>query len=193
MIQGLYDIFSHWHAQGTVWLYSDPHFGDKELQDGIAGRPSDEEQVKLINSKVGRKDTLIILGDVGDVECAKKLKGYKILIAGNHDAGLSNYKEAFDEVYGGALFIGEKIVLSHEPIEIPFALNIHGHVHNKAAKSDAKHFNVCSDVIGYTPVNFNQLIKSGPTSKIDTIHRVTIDKATKKKNKKKKGQKYVAK
>ena len=98
MIQGLYDIFAHWHVQGTVWLYSDPHFGDKELAAGVVNRPSDEEQVKMINSKVGKKDTLIILGDVGDIECAKKLKGYKILIAGNHDAGLTNYKEVFTEV-----------------------------------------------------------------------------------------------
>lgn len=181
MIQGLYDIFSHWHAQGTVWLYSDPHFGDKELAAGVVNRPSDEEQVKMINSKVGKKDTLIILGDVGDVEFARKLKGYKILIAGNHDAGLTNYKEVFNEVYGGALFIGEKIVLSHEPIDIPFALNIHGHVHDKRAKSDQKHINVCSDVIGYTPINFNQLMKSGPTAQIETVHRTTINKATKRK------------
>ena len=181
MIQGLYDIFAHWHAQGTVWLYSDPHFGDKELAAGVAHRPADEEQIRLINSKVGKKDTLIILGDVGDIECAKKLKGYKILIAGNHDAGLTNYKDAFNEVYGGALFIGEKIVLSHEPVNIPFALNIHGHVHDKKAKTDKQHINVCSDVINYTPINFNQLMKSGPTSKIETIHRTTIDKATKKK------------
>lgn len=181
MIQGLYDIFAHWHTQGTVWLYADPHFGDKELAAGVVNRPSDEEQVKMINSKVGKKDTLIILGDVGDIEFAKKLKGYKILIAGNHDAGLTNYKEVFNEVYGGALFIGEKIVLSHEPIDIPFALNIHGHVHDKRAKADKKHINVCSDVIGYTPINFNQLMKSGPTSKIETVHRTTINKATKRK------------
>ena len=181
MLQGLYNIFAHWHAQGTVWLYSDPHFGDTELAAGVAGRPTDEEQIKLINSTVGKKDTLIILGDVGDVECAKKLKGYKVLIAGNHDAGLSNYDGIFDEVYGGALFIGEKIVLSHEPIDIPFALNIHGHVHDKRAKTDKRHLNVCSDVIGYVPVNFNQLMKSGPTAKIETIHRTTIDKATKRK------------
>ena len=181
MIQGLYDIFAHWHAQGTVWLYADPHFGDKELASGVVNRPSDEEQVKMINSKVGKKDTLIILGDVGDIEFARKLKGYKILIAGNHDAGLTNYKEVFNEVYGGALFIGEKIVLSHEPIDIPFALNIHGHVHDKRAKTDKKHINVCSDVIGYTPINFNQLMKSGPTSKIETVHRTTINKATKRK------------
>ena len=180
MIPGLYDIFNHWCNQ-TVWLYSDPHFGDKELAAGVINRPTDEEQIRLINSKVGKKDTLIILGDVGDIECAKKLKGYKILIAGNHDAGLTNYKDVFNEVYGGALFIGEKIVLSHEPINIPFALNIHGHVHDKRAKTDKQHINVCSDVINYTPINFNQLMKSGPTSKIETIHRVTIDKATKKK------------
>ena len=181
MIQGLYDIFAHWHAQGTVWLYADTHFGEKELASGVVNRPSDEEQVKMINSKVGKKDTLILLGDVGDIEFAKKLKGYKILIAGNHDAGLTNYKEVFNEVYGGALFIGEKIVLSHEPINIPFALNIHGHVHDKRAKSDKKHINVCSDVIGYMPINFNQLMKSGPTSKIETVHRTTINKATKRK------------
>ena len=180
MIPGLYDIFNHWCNQ-TVWLYSDPHFGDKELAAGVINRPTDEEQIRLINSKVGKKDTLIILGDVGDIECAKKLKGYKILIAGNHDAGLTNYKDVFNEVYGGALFIGEKIVLSHEPINIPFALNIHGHVHDKRAKTDKQHINVCSDVINYTPINFNQLLKSGPTSKIETIHRTTIDKATKKK------------
>ena len=180
MIPGLYDIFNHWCNQ-TVWLYSDPHFGDKELAAGVINRPTDEEQIRLINSKVGKKDTLIILGDVGDIECAKKLKGYKILIAGNHDTGLTNYKDVFNEVYGGALFIGEKIVLSHEPINIPFALNIHGHVHDKRAKTDKQHINVCSDVINYTPINFNQLMKSGPTSKIETIHRTTIDKATKKK------------
>lgn len=180
MIPGLYDIFNHWCNQ-TVWLYSDPHFGDKELAAGVINRPTDEEQIRFINSKVGKKDTLIILGDVGDIECAKKLKGYKILIAGNHDAGLTNYKDVFNEVYGGALFIGEKIVLSHEPINIPFALNIHGHVHDKRAKTDKQHINVCSDVINYTPINFNQLMKSGPTSKIETIHRTTIDKATKKK------------
>lgn len=180
MIPGLYDIFNHWCNQ-TVWLYSDPHFGDKELAAGVINRPTDEEQIRLINSKVGKKDTLIILGDVGDIECAKKLKGYKILIAGNHDAGLTNYKDVFNEVYGGALFIGEKIVLSHEPVNIPFALNIHGHVHDKKAKTDKQHINVCSDVINYTPINFNQLMKSGPTSKIETIHRTTIDKATKKK------------
>ena len=180
MIAGLYDIFKHWSEQGTVWIYSDTHFNDKELGDGIAARPSAEEHLKLINSKVGKKDTLILLGDVGDIEIARRLKGYKILIAGNHDAGMSNYKEVFDEVYAGALIVGEKLILSHEPVNVPWAFNIHGHVHSGEPMSDNQHFNVCGEARKcYEPVNLNQFMKAGFMSKIQTIHRDTIDKATK--------------
>ena len=187
MIAGLYDIFAHWHKQGTVWIYSDTHFNDKELGEGVAARPSAEEHLKLINSKVGKKDTLILLGDVGDVEIARKLKGYKILIAGNHDAGMSNYKEVFDEVYAGALIVGEKLILSHEPVNVPWAFNIHGHVHSGSMRPDNNHINICGEARGhYEPVNFNQLVKGGFGSEIKTIHRSTIDLATKRKKKRKK-------
>lgn len=233
MLPGIYDIFQHWGEQ-TVWIYSDPHFGDKELRDGIPDRPDDQEQIKRINAKVGKKDTLIILGDVGDLDCVRQLRaGRKILIMGNHDSGASNYKrktvkrvfdqeeytekeayqfvknlhpyhqitvdeeytfhtpfmrynvysdnKLFDEVYEGPLIIGEKIILSHEPVDIPWAFNIHGHDH--AGKERTNHLNVCSDVINYEPINLNQLLKSGISSKVQTIHRDTIDKATNKKNK----------
>ena len=189
MIQGLYDIFAHWHKQGTVWIYSDTHFNDKELGEGVAARPSAEEHLKLINSKVGKKDTLILLGDVGDIEIARRLKGYKILIAGNHDAGMSNYKEVFDEVYAGALIVGEKLILSHEPVNVPWAFNIHGHVHSGEPMSDNQHFNVCGEARKcYEPVNLNQFMKAGFMAKIQTIHRDTIDKATKRARKR--GKKY---
>lgn len=192
MIAGLYDIFAHWHKQGTVWIYSDTHFNDKELGEGVAARPSAEEHLKLINSKVGKKDTLILLGDVGDIEIARRLKGYKILIAGNHDAGMSNYKEVFDEVYAGALIVGEKLILSHEPVNVPWAFNIHGHVHSGEPMSDNQHFNVCGEARKcYEPVNLNQFMKAGFMAKVQTIHRDTIDKATKRARKrgKKLGQK----
>lgn len=192
MIQGLYDIFAHWHKQGTVWIYSDTHFNDKELGEGVAARPSAEEHLKLINSKVGKKDTLILLGDVGDIEIARRLKGYKILIAGNHDAGMSNYKDVFDEVYAGALIVGEKLILSHEPVDVPWAFNIHGHVHSGEPMSDNQHFNVCGEARKcYEPVNLNQFMKAGFMAKVQTIHRDTIDKATKRARKrgKKLGQK----
>ena len=75
--------------------------------------------------------------------------------------------------------MGEKLILSHEPVEIPWLYNIHGHDH--AGRKRQNHLNVCSDVIGYKPINLNQFLKSGPSAKIQSIHRVTIDKATERK------------
>ena len=236
MLPSIYEMFQHWGKQ-TVWIYSDPHFGDEDLASKI-NRPSDEEQIKMINSCVGKKDTLIILGDVGDIECVRKLRaGYKVLIMGNHDAGITNYQRKdfheeyngdeyskqeamadmakkypncklsvyeahswdeklsaivkkwhiyadnmlFDEVYEGALIIGEKLILSHEPVEIPWLYNIHGHDHSGYLRTG--HTNVCSDVIGYKPINFNQWLKEGHMSRIQTIHRACIDNAIERKKK----------
>ena len=233
MLPGIYDAFQHWGEQ-TVWIYSDPHFSDEDLEYGIKNRPSDEEQIRRINAKAGRKDTLIILGDVGNIECVRKLRaGRKVLICGNHDLGATRYKREivkkiydadiwnqdsaiadmrakypgwkvwcvedyefhapfrrwnmyadnglFDEVYEGALIVGEKLILSHEPVEIPWLYNIHGHDH--AGKKRKNHLNVCSDVIGYEPINLTQKLKSGLMSAITTIHRATIDSATERKAK----------
>ena len=67
-LPGVYDIFNEKWCNQTVWIFSDPHFGDADIKKAYPNRPSDEELVKLINSKVGRKDTLILLGDIGDVD-----------------------------------------------------------------------------------------------------------------------------
>jgi calcineurin-like phosphoesterase family protein len=234
-LPGLYDIFQErWGQSQSCYIYSDPHFSDEDLEYGIKNRPSDEEQIRRINAKAGRRDTLIILGDVGNIECVRKLRaGRKVLICGNHDLGATRYKREvvkeiydkdkmtreeavadmqakypgwkvwahedyafhspferwnvyadnmlFDEVYEGALIVGERLILSHEPVEIPWLYNIHGHDH--AGRKRVNHLNVCSDVIGYEPVNLTQLLKTGLMSRIETIHRMTIDKATEKKKK----------
>ena len=177
-IAGLYKMFDHWHKEGTLYIYSDPHFDDVDLAAGLSNRPSAEEQVKMINSKVGKKDTIIFLGDIGNIEWARKIRGYKILIMGNHDAGRTNYESVFNEIFEGPVMIGEKLILSHEPVDVPWAFNIHGHIHDSKHKNDKRHFNVCADVIGYTPVNMNQFMKSGALAHVETIHRDTIDKAT---------------
>jgi len=189
MIQGLYDIFEHWHKQGTCWLISDTHFNDEELYVGTKRieRAEADEYVKLINSKVGRKDTLIHLGDVGDLEAMKKVRGYKVLIMGNHDTGATKYKEVFDEVYTGPIQIGEKLILSHEPLECGWAFNIHGHIHSFTHRDDIRHMCICPEVTRqFEPVNFNQLMKSGFMSKIETLHRSVINKASKRKKKRNK-------
>ena len=183
MIDGLYTIFNHWHHEGTVWLYSDPHFNtDEDLKIAFPNRPTAKEQIKLINSKVGKKDHLILLGDIGDITCAAALRGHKVLIMGNHDKGLNNYTTVFEEVYDGPLMISNKIILSHEPLDINWAFNIHGHTHT-IIQDKIGHLCVCSDVINYTPINFNQFVKSGRLKEITPIHRSTIDKATIRKQK----------
>jgi calcineurin-like phosphoesterase family protein len=232
MIEGLYPPFQHWGASGTTWILSDTHFNDPDLIHAYADRPSAEEQVKRINAKCGRADTLIILGDVGDASYVRQLRAkYKILVMGNHDAGASNYQrqifrekfdkglfqkhealdemkrlypdcaysitdsydyldnfpcwevradnKLFDQVFSGVVVIGEKLMLSHEPIKgCDWCMNIHGHDHSRSHKNDKYHFNVCADVIGYEPINFNKWMKEGHLAPIVSIHRDTIDNAT---------------
>ena len=145
----------------------------------------DEEQIKRINSKIGKYDTLVVLGDVGDVEWVRKIRGYKVLVMGNHDKGASNYKGIFNEVYEGALMIAPNIILSHEPVEFPFARNIHGHTHGKW---DA--FNMCAEFINYTPVPLSYFVKWG-FKDIPDIHRETIDGAIERKAQKIKAKSFT--
>ena len=195
----LYPCFKHLLQFNNIWLYSDPHFNDSDCLKMRVNYLGDEEQVKSINSIVGKKDCLIILGDIGDVSYIKKLRGYKILVMGNHDSGASNYaretffgiidgvpvhndNHLFDEIYEGPVCIAEKIILSHEPIQVPGMLNIHGHTHSKVSQpKDENHLCVCAENIDYKPISLLPIIKNGRLSKIESIHRQTIDTATKRK------------
>lgn len=182
-LPGVYDIFNKlWNDYQTVFIISDLHFNENDLKIGFPNRPSDEELVKRINAKVGRRDVLLILGDCGDLEYVKQLRGYKVLIAGNHDCGLTKHKEVFNEIYEGAVFLGEKLLLSHEPMPLTWACNFHGHDHAGAKRKGC--YNFCADVIGYEPVNLNQFMKHGGLYKeVQSIHRITIDNATERKAK----------
>ena len=226
MFKNLYDNFSCWFhdGRGTVYFYSDPHFNDPEVVNLRKNYIGDEEQVKRINSKIGKYDTLVVLGDVGDIEWIRKIRGYKVLVMGNHDAGATNYKrirsvkyfspnitdgseenailqqclkvgyeykgieineagnsravyeydnQLFDEVYEGALMIAPNIILSHEPVNFPYAANIHGHCHDINCNNK---LNMCAEHINYTPVQLTDLIKRG-LLKAPDIHREAIDRA----------------
>ena len=92
---------------------------------------------------------------------------------------ISADNKLFDEVYGGPLMIGEKIFLSHEPIlGIDWCLNIHGHDHS-GRKIDNYHLNLASNVCNYTPINLKNEIKNGLLANVLSIHRMTIDNASK--------------
>lgn len=236
MIKGLYEIFArNWYRGGSVWILGDPHFADKGAQSIRKNNISDTELIKNINSCLSKKDTLIILGDVGDKNFISQLKGYKVLIMGNHDKGADSYKRKirpiydestvvtvnnlsdqllytnkgyiqipgsyvlgeilmakgtyednhlFDEVYEGPVFAGDRLILSHEPINLPYALNIHGHDHNKREHS-SNCLNVCVEHIDYKPVCLSKILSSGIRKNIPTIHRITIDGAVERKKNKK--------
>lgn len=96
----LYPCFKHWLDYDNIFLLSDPHFNDPEMVYLRKNYISDDEQVKRINAKVGKKDVLILLGDLGDISFVSKLKaGYKVLIKGNHDdKGDSYYQRVRNEV-----------------------------------------------------------------------------------------------
>ena len=238
MYKNLYDQFAHWFhdGKGTVYFYSDPHFNDDEMKYLRKNYIGDEEQIKRINSKIGKYDTLVVLGDVGDIERVRQIRGYKVLVMGNHDKGATKYKRKvkqhmldgmeytkeealaeaknaypplydihierkivvedgnphaywhivvddclFDEVYEGALMIAPNIILSHEPVNFPFAKNIAGHDH--ANKYNGT-INVCAEHIDYTPVPLKWLVEQGMLKAPD-IHRETIDGAIERKAKRK--------
>ena len=187
MIKSLYPCFQHWSEKGGVYLVSDTHFRDLD-RDYIGYHISNEDQWFIINDTCHRFDTLIHLGDVGDLEYIKRLRCHKVLIMGNHDQSIEKMQEVFDEVYSGPLWISQKLVLSHEQIwshcfesAEPIAFNIHGHDHNKGNKETKYSLNLAQNVYGYVPLNLNQFIKSGKLKNIDDIHCITINKATERK------------
>ena len=158
-------------------MISDTHFDDSD-RDAMGYKISEEEQISIIKRCVHKNDTLIHLGDVGNPEYMKQIRGHKVLILGNHDWSATKFKPYFDEVYAGPLFIGERILLSHEPIHLGnLAFNFHGHDHNPLCDWSYNYMNLASNVIEYEPQNLGKLIKDGILSHVDGIHRQTVDLA----------------
>ena len=191
MIPTLYEPFRHWSEGGSVYILSDLHFDDSDCKLMDPGWITPQEQLAIINKNVMKGDTFVCLGDVGAPEYVKEIKARKkILILGNHDAK-GAYTKYFDEIYAGPIFIAEKILLSHEPVYgLEWCLNIHGHDHTGAGRKN--HLNCCVDGmmkqsgLPFEPINMNQIMKTGLLSKTESIHRLTIDTATEKKEKRKK-------
>lgn len=228
MIESLYPCFQYWSKKGSVYLVSDTHFDDLD-REYMGYTISSEEQFALLKNTCHKNDTLIHLGDVGNLDYIKRLNCYKVLIMGNHDQGKSNFKKTdtmidlskytepeirqmerrreidywsydfhhlfikgyksnnlFDEVYSGPLWISDKIVLSHEPINVedcltfqPIAFNIHGHDHSGLYRP--YHLNIVPNKKGYAPWNLSAIIKHGFLKDIKNIHKITIDAATEEK------------
>ena len=186
MIQTLYKPFQYWSENGSVYILSDLHFADVNCRLMDANWIEPEEQIRIINDMVMKSDTFVCLGDVGDAKYLSEIKARKkILLLGNHDKPAA-YRDYFEEIYTGPLFIADKILLSHEPVYgLPWCLNIHGHDHSNTESymEGCKHLNLAANVCDYRPVNLGKLIKGGILADIPSLHRMTIDRATERKEK----------
>ena len=61
MIEALYKPFQKWSEVGTIWIYSDPHFGDKDCKYMDKNWITPEEHINIINKSVGKSNTLTCL------------------------------------------------------------------------------------------------------------------------------------
>ena len=75
MINCLYDKFKCWSENGSIYILSDTHFNDEDCIKMSPDWITPDEQLKIINKLVHKNDTFIHLGDVGNVEHIKKIKG----------------------------------------------------------------------------------------------------------------------
>ena len=136
-----------------------------------------------IAQRVGRHDTLVIVGDVGScsnppIRILKKIKARKILIVGNNDLPPlkdREFRKCFDSIIQGNYlfydeYLGSKIFLNHYPCcswngsrtGIP---HFYGHIHS--LKTDGYEqisqipnaYNVGVDVLDYRPMTAKEIIE----------------------------------
>ena len=90
-----------------------------------------------------------------------QLKGYKILIVGNHDYISDDDKDNL-ELIDYPIIFNKFWILSHKPMYVtesaPYA-NIFGHVHNNPMYKtvSSRSYCVSAERINYTPISFEEI------------------------------------
>lgn len=181
----------------SVFFTSDLHFGHKNVI-RFDNRPyttveeMDADLIARWNAKVGKGDTVYILGDFSwygtdkTRDILNSLNGKKFLIRGNHDRthGLEKYFEDICDYKELRLQDGNMITLCHYPI--PFfnrhhygAYMLYGHVHNSQEWNmtesyrralqeldiPCEMYNVGCMVRNYEPVTLAEILAQGAYSK----------------------------
>ncbi|MGM9681729.1 MAG: metallophosphoesterase [Eubacteriales bacterium] len=190
-----------------IYFLSDLHLGHTNIISHCKRPFSSVEEMDRVlienwNGKVGKNDTVYIVGDmiwdkrrVGDY--LPKLSGHKILIRGNHDAGWvkkPEYSGFFDEICP-MLFLklcGHPITLCHYPLlEWEWSRKpdpgkrgylIYGHIHNNIEplyrplfESDFA-LNAGADINGFTPVTFEELAENNRSFRAHALERLEKEK-----------------
>jgi calcineurin-like phosphoesterase family protein len=163
-----------------IYLTSDTHFYHENIIK-FAGRPFNDQHhmnksmIDNWNSVITDNDIVIHLGDVtfGNFNNTKhiidQLKGYKILVKGNHDHSKNwMLKLGFNRVYKHLYFKNTKfgrLLLIHNPddpktFEYDFDYVLHGHIH-EGVTNRSNFINLCVEHTNHTPVKINEIFKKG--------------------------------
>lgn len=159
-------------APGDTWVWSDNHFGHKNIikyADGM--RPY--ESVEAMNQAmfdnclavVKPQDTLIFVGDIafmsvnGMNEILRNMPGYKIQIVGNHDIDRKGQLIDYQVHERHLCMVHDvpgtefQLLFTHYPLDNvpPNCVNVHGHIHQNLAQ--AHNINVCVEHTGCAPLN----------------------------------------
>lgn len=148
-----------------TFAISDLHLDDEDIRKDFRCRTWDTFYrfiERKWNSKVRKRDRVIVLGDVTDtiagMEILKKLNGVKWLILRNHDIHPhATYLHYFEYVGGSMVF--ENYLLTHIPVhpkvlEGCVGVNIHGHIFTRK-EIGPNYINVTASFINYQPVLIN--------------------------------------
>ncbi|MBU3728810.1 MAG: metallophosphoesterase [Phycisphaerales bacterium] len=170
-----------------VWVTADTHFGHEEAI-RLFARPArdvremDDMLLDRINAHVGKRDTLLHLGDFtgpmswsgdeGDASLARardlreRIRCRRVeLVRGNHDPRKRRFRRIFDAVHDILSFRGwtggdERIVCCHYPMRSwqgmwNGALHLYGHAHG-AAPEEGRSCDVGVDCWELGPVTLDR-------------------------------------
>ena len=152
----------------SIFFISDLHLGHKSILNFSPNRGGhniyehDEWVIDSINSLVGKRDVLYILGDlVFDREKLPflgRIKGQKFFVLGNHDKFPVEEYMKYGTVRSG-IYKYKGLWLTHCPIhpaELRDKKNVHGHVHNNSLE-DRMYVNVCVEALHGRPISLEQV------------------------------------
>ena len=177
----------------AIFFTADAHFGHANIikhcnRPFASVEEMDETLIANWNAKVGRQDSVYILGDLifkaakEPEEYLKRLNGNKYLIKGNHDnswVSKVDLEKFFAAVWqmGYTKDSGVEMVMCHYPMtdwpkKHHGTYMIHGHIHNNTdldswsfLKNNDHILNAGVDVCGFCPVTFRELVAMNYTFK----------------------------
>ena len=185
-----------------ILFTSDLHFGHRNII-RHCNRPfyyieeMDEFLIDKWNRKVGKNDTIYILGDLmfrnekPPEEYLRRLKGKKHLFTGNHDRDwvkkcvLSDWFESVNRLD----FISDgkrQMALCHFPMmswpHMTRCYMVHGHIHNDTTaeywpliRSNPLMLNAGVDINGFEPVTFEEMVVNNERHKTLSLSKEVDD------------------